>query len=80
MTMTKPLLALALLTGIPMTTHAADADPYLWLEEVEGTKSLDWVKERNADSRKSLESDASFKPLYERLLAINNASDRRTSR
>ncbi|MBK7146246.1 MAG: S9 family peptidase [Xanthomonadales bacterium] len=76
MTLTSPLLALALLTGIPMTTHAADADPYLWLEEVEGTKSLDWVKERNADSRKTLESDASFKPLYERLLAINNASDR----
>ncbi|MBK6729363.1 MAG: S9 family peptidase [Xanthomonadales bacterium] len=76
MTLTKPLLALALLTGIPMTTHAVDEDPYLWLEDVEGTKSLDWVRARNAESQKALEADLSFKPLYERLLAINNASDR----
>ena len=67
MTLTKPLLALALLTGIPMTTHAVDEDPYLWLEDVEGTKSLDWVRARNAGSQKALEADLSFKPLYEQL-------------
>ena len=76
MYLTKPLLALALLTGITMNTHAAENDPYLWLEDVEGEKSLAWVRARNAESQKALESDPSFKPLYERLLAINNASDR----
>ena len=25
-------------------------DPYLWLEEVQGAKPLDWVRERNAAS------------------------------
>ena len=76
MNLTKPVLALALLTGIPMTTSAAETDPYLWLEDVEGTKALDWVKARNVQSQKALESDRSFKPLFERLLAIYNASDR----
>ena len=33
MALTNPLLALTLLTGIPMTTSAAETDPYLWLEE-----------------------------------------------
>jgi prolyl oligopeptidase len=56
--------------------NAADEDPYLWLEEVEGAKSLEWVKARNAESQKALEADPTFKPLYERLLAINNATDR----
>ena len=59
-----------------MTIQAAEADPYLWLEDVEAAKSLDWVKARNAESRKVLESDPTFKPLYERLLKINNSSDR----
>ena len=27
---------------------ADDTDPYLWLEEVEGEKALEWVKERSA--------------------------------
>lgn len=75
MNLTKSILALALLTGSTMA-NAAEEDPYLWLEEVEGAKALDWVKARNAESQKSLESDPSFKPLYERLLAINNSNER----
>ncbi|MBI3155405.1 MAG: S9 family peptidase [Burkholderiales bacterium] len=56
--------------------NAADEDPYLWLEVVEGAKALGWVGSRNAESRKSLEADVSFKPLYERLLAIRNSDAR----
>ncbi|HRG16059.1 MAG TPA: S9 family peptidase, partial [Pseudomonadota bacterium] len=75
MNLTKSILTLTLLTGAAMA-NAADEDPYLWLEEVEGAKSLEWVKARNAESQKALEADPTFKPLYERLLAINNATDR----
>jgi prolyl oligopeptidase len=75
MTLTKRILALALLAGSTMTTSASE-DPYLWLEDVESEKALDWVRARNAESRAALEANASFKPLYERLLAINNATDR----
>ena len=75
MNLTKSILALTMLTGGTMA-NAADEDPYLWLEDVESAKAMDWVKARNAESRKVLEADASFKPLYDRLLAINNATDR----
>ena len=75
MNLTKSILTLTLLTGAAMA-NAADEDPYLWLEDVESVKALDWVKARNAESQKSLEADPTFKPLYERLLAINNATDR----
>ena len=75
MNLTKSILTLTLLTGAAMA-NAADEDPYLWLEDVEGAKALEWVKVRNAESQKALEADPSFKPLYDRLLAINNATDR----
>ena len=32
----------------------ADADPFLWLEDVQGERALGWVRERNAISRKEL--------------------------
>ena len=30
------------------TPDAPDDDPYLWLEEVEGERALQWVEARNA--------------------------------
>ena len=75
MNLTKSILALTLLAGGTMA-NAGDEDPYLWLEDVQGAKSLDWVRARNAESQKALEADATFKPLYERLLAINNSNER----
>ncbi|MCA9490316.1 MAG: S9 family peptidase [Myxococcales bacterium] len=75
MNLTTSILALALSSGGAMA-NAADEDPYLWLEDVEGAKALGWVGSRNAESRKSLEADVSFKPLYERLLAIRNSDAR----
>ena len=60
MNLTKSILTLTLLTGAAMA-NAADEDPYLWLEDVEGAKALDWVKARNAESQKALEADPTFK-------------------
>ena len=54
----------------------APEDPYLWLEDVTGAKALDWVRERNAESKKALETDRGFKPLYDRLLAIFDSKER----
>jgi prolyl oligopeptidase len=51
-------------------------DPYQWLEDVDGEKSLAWVKEQNAKSQPLLESQPEFKPLHERLVAIYNSRDR----
>ena len=51
-------------------------DPFLWLEEVEGKRALDWVAQRNGESLAELQAD----PRYERFLAqaeaLLNAKDR----
>lgn len=52
------------------------ADPWLWLEDVEGEKALDWVKERNAVSQKLLENSAGFAELNADLLAILDSDAR----
>lgn len=45
-------------------------DPYLWLEEVEGKKALDWAKERNEETFAVLKKDARFAPAEKELLEI----------
>ena len=57
-------------------TTAAQDDPYLWLEDVSGDKALDWVRERNAESKKTLEGDLAFKSLEADLLAILDSDDK----
>jgi prolyl oligopeptidase len=54
----------------------AQEDPYLWLEDVTGDKSMAWVKERDAESVAELESRPEFKELHPRLLAIYNSRER----
>jgi prolyl oligopeptidase len=55
---------------------AAAADPFLWLEEVEGDKAIAWVKERNAKSLATLEADPRFEPMVEEAKAILNSTAR----
>ncbi|MGV8940559.1 MAG: prolyl oligopeptidase family serine peptidase [Lysobacter sp.] len=49
---------------------AAVSDPYLWLEDVEGGKALDWVKARNASAEAELASTPAFKQLEAQILAV----------
>ncbi len=55
---------------------AADEDPYLWLEEVEGEKALNWVKERSAADTAVIEAVPEFEAIHARLLEIYNSQDR----
>ncbi|MDZ7626794.1 MAG: prolyl oligopeptidase family serine peptidase [Parvularculaceae bacterium] len=55
---------------------SAAADPYLWLEEVEGEKAIEWVKARNAESLAVLEADPRFQPMVEEAKAILNSTAR----
>jgi prolyl oligopeptidase len=66
----------ALLLAVLALPAAAAGDPYLWLEEVEGKKAIEWVKERNAASLGELEADPRYAPIKEEVRAILNASDR----
>jgi prolyl oligopeptidase len=63
----------------PAAAHATSApveDPYLWLEQVEDDKSLDWAKAQNAKSRSALEAVPGFEDNRRRVLEIMNAKDK----
>jgi len=55
---------------------ADEVDPYLWLEEVDGAKALEWVKARSAKDTAELEAVPEFAPMHEKLIEIFNSSDR----
>ena len=50
-----------------------EADPYLWLEEVQGERALAWVRERNAHSEALLRAEPGFDALRERLREVLDA-------
>ncbi|HEY5048537.1 MAG TPA: prolyl oligopeptidase family serine peptidase [Rhizomicrobium sp.] len=52
------------------------SDPYLWLEDIHGAKSLAWVKQQNARALALLEAGPDYKNDYDDLLAIMDAKDR----
>ena len=46
----------------PVSTVATN-DPYLWLEEIDSERVLDWVRDRNAVSTYELTNSPAFEPL-----------------
>ncbi len=58
-----------------LTAQEAD-DQYLWLEEVEGEKALDWAKARNESTLVVLRSQPEFQELYETGKEILNSQER----
>jgi len=52
------------------------ADPYLWLEDVHGEKSMEWVKAQNARSTAALRADRDFQSDYDAILKVMDAADR----
>ncbi|WP_435526381.1 prolyl oligopeptidase family serine peptidase [Ideonella oryzae] len=87
MTLLTRRQALALLgaTSAPFTmaqTAAAtplpstEEDPFLWLEDVEGERALNWVREHNATSRKLLEAEPGFADTRQSLQAILDSKER----
>jgi prolyl oligopeptidase len=56
-------LGLALSHAAMSQTPPTAADPYLWLEDVQGEKALAWVRERNAESEGLLQARPGFDKL-----------------
>lgn len=67
---------LCLMLATPLVLAEAGDDPYLWLEEVEGAKSLEWVKQWNEKTVRALASDEEFANLQTRILEILNSRER----
>ncbi len=60
-----------------MTNETSDVqtDPYLWLEDVAGDRSMAWVDQHNALTRKALEIQPEFGALSDRFEAALTAPD-----
>lgn len=55
---------------------ASPDDPYIWLEDVSGQRSMDWVNSHNAKSQAVLEADPRYQRFYAQALEIAQAKDR----
>jgi prolyl oligopeptidase len=80
-TLGRTLLALAALVApcaaSAQMSHADSiADPYRWLEEVHGDRSMTWVKAENAKTAAVLEKDPRYQAIYRQALTMAQSSDR----
>jgi len=75
-TMRQLLIAIVALALCGFATAEEPEDPFLWLEEVEGEKALEWVKERSAKDTATLEAVPVYSEIHEKLIEIYNSSDR----
>ena len=71
-------VAVGLLPAAPRAQQnqpaSADADPYLWLEDITGERALNWVRKQNAITTKELAAAPEFAGLQQRLLAIMDSA------
>jgi prolyl oligopeptidase len=75
------LCGTVLLTGLAggvaaQDTSSAPADPFLWLEELEGPRALEWARAENARALAVLQKDPHFDRFYADAVAIGQAEDR----
>ena len=59
-----------------MTGEASQADPFLWLEDIQGARALAWVEAQNARSLAALKGDPRYEPFHQAALKIVDATDR----
>ncbi len=74
--MKKISVLIILMATMIQANFAQDNDPYLWLEEVENEKALNWVEEWNEKTLDVLTSQPGYQEMYERDLEIYNSTDR----
>ncbi len=61
---------------IPPQEQAAAADPYLWLEDVEGERALAWVHQQNDRSLPVLENDPRYAARLAAAMEVAESRDR----
>ena len=67
--------ALGVLAALPLAALAAD-DPYQWLEDIDGARSMEWVAQQNDVTAKRLAALPQYAGLYRDAMAVLNASSR----
>jgi len=69
------LLSILLTWNIIAFSQEAD-DPYLWLENIEGEESLEWVAAHNEKTLAALQEHPAFDSIYQKNLKIYNSEER----
>jgi prolyl oligopeptidase len=69
------LLSVSIFTFILLASGQTE-DPYLWLENIDDQKALDWVTEQNKASLDVLTKQPGYQPTFDKALEILNSSDR----
>ena len=59
-----------------LVAGAAEPDPWLWLEEIDGPPALDWVKTHNEATERTLTATPDYAALYRDALAVLDAASR----
>ena len=72
----KLRLLAVILCGATVLAAAAEDDPYIWMEEIEGAKALTWARAENERSLPQLQNDPRYKTIYADAAKIITASDR----
>ncbi|MFM8375123.1 MAG: prolyl oligopeptidase family serine peptidase [Phenylobacterium sp.] len=70
----RTLLLALVLAGPPAAASAED--PFLWLEDIESPRALDWVARQNARTSAVLEGDSRYEVFLKEARAIFTAPDR----
>jgi prolyl oligopeptidase len=66
----------ALLMFVASAALAEEGDPFLWLEEVDGTRAIEWVKAQNVVSTRELSAVPEYQPILDRCLEIMDSKER----
>mgnify|MGYP001627840677 CR=1 FL=1 len=75
-TMFKRIVLLLLMTGVAFAQQAGDTvDPFIWLEDIDSERSMDWVKDYNRATADDYKSKPIYDELYQQALStLNNKS------
>ncbi len=73
--MKKNILFHLLILGISLNSFAQQ-DPYMWLEDIDGVKALEFVNKQNKISYDKLSSMKEYQEIYNKSLEIYNSVER----
>jgi prolyl oligopeptidase len=73
--MKKLIISQFLILGFSLNI-LAQQDPYMWLEEVDGTKALEFVNKQNKATFDKLSGMKEYQEIYNKSLEIYNSSER----
>jgi len=74
--MTHLLFVLALAVQQPASPSAPPDDPFVWLEDVEGARSMEWVNAKNTATIAVLGQGPLYQTLYNRFKQILDSKDK----